>query len=864
MATWIIYPTADGSEYAQYFVNGSYANVDDDPNTGQPDADSIDSMNDADISGGFEPNWATTLLFQFDSMTPPADWPGAYDSGVVEVYGSVQSHTNDSVEHRCRPRLNGQSATPAAFTTALTNSGGILLDGLQTQSYTSLSGSAVKDFDTGDILYLQHQVFSYTKRQASDNVFYRQHATRIVLTYTPAGGTTPQTVSANHNATASISTVKTGVETVSASHTATATVDTLATHARTLPASHTGTGVLSTIATWARTLADTHTGTAALNTAKLFIETLAATHTGTATLATLQVVGQLLSASHTATASYLRNIGLGAKLATHTAAASLSSVTTKVRQLAANHFGTASLSAVKSFLQSLSATHTGSATLAATQVIGRTLSAAATHTADLVKTVGKSLTATHSGTAVLSTLAEYFRTLGATSVKGATLLTTKTGVAILSAAHTAAASMSQLQVLGVNMLANATHSASLLTEKTTGVIMSAAHTATAAFQRLIGKTLSDSHTGTASLTPVELSATQQLLPASHTATASMTMLVGKQLQASHTGLPAMQRTTSKTLSDAHTGTASVDAGLLSTQQLPALHTMDAVLLTQFIEALVLASTIRKPVNKDIELPSFQAWHTAYRPTFDQLVAIGYAAGAKTLSFGSTVTGLNTVDGRVAFNESFLGFPVELSSSTVYVISSSGSDTGQVRLQGLDSSDVPAEATVALNGTTPVAVPGTWNHIQSVVATDFTNVGTVYCSTDAAALPTTLGDQIQTVMLPGANYSINPMLRTGQNQFALINRFDFSTENRDSFRILIEANREGNWIQNFLLYTRDAQYAQEFRTPIALGPQQKMRVWCEMSGGSNGNASFGFNGFVMQDSIEKRAYKDQAGVDHLFV
>lgn len=845
--------------------------------TNSPTAADIDEgmgVRDGNVADGFAPN--NTFYdhrIDFDLSGLPGDFTKADANGLtcwVDV--SLVGHIDDGFTLDFYGAEFYGSVTDALFFPASTvelandtlpgiDSPGYLIRNASPNLLASVNTEANWAAATGLTVWLRSE---NARSMGADGCYWRFEAVELRITYTPSGATTPQTVSASATHTATLSTVKTAVETVSASHTATATVDTATTFARTLPASHTGTGVLSTIATWYRTLADTHTGTATLNTAKMFIETLAATHTGTATLATLQVIGQLLSATHTATASYLRNIGLGAKLATHTATASLSSVTTKVRQLAANHFGTASLSAVKSFLQSLSATHTGSATLSATQVIGRTLSAAASHTADLVKTVGKSLTATHSGTAVLSTIAERFRTLGATSVKGATLLTTKTGNALLSAAHTAAASMSQLQVLGVNMLANATHSASLLTEKTTGVIMSAAHTATAAFQRLIGKTLSDSHTGSATLTPVELTAIKQTVAASHTASASMTMLIGKQVQASHTGLPAIQKNTGITLPASHTGSASLDGGLLSTQQLPALHTMDAVLMTQFIEALVLASTIRKPVNKDIELPSFQAWHTAYRPTFDQLVAIGYAAGAKTLSFGSTVTGLNTVDGRVAFNESLLGFPVELSSSTVYVISSSASDTGQVRLQGLDGSDIPAEATVALNGTTAVPVPGTWNHIQSVVATDFTNVGTVYCSTDPAALPTTLGDQIQTVMLPGSNYSINPLLQTGQNQFALINRFDFSTENRDSFRILIEANREGNWIQNFLLYTRDSQYAQEFRTPIALGPQQKMRVWCEMSGGSNGNASFGFNGFIMQDSIEKRAYKDQAGVDHLFV
>jgi len=498
------------------------------------------------------------------------------------------------------------------------------------------------------------------------------------------------------------------------------------------------------------------------------------------------------------------------------------------------------------------------------QVIGQTLSAAHTATADLLKTAGKSLSATHSGNAVLSTVASHFRTLGATSVKTASLATSKIGNALLSATHTATAALTTLQVLGVTLSASATHTASLLEQKISSVVLSATHTATSTFQKLIGFILGATHTGSASLSAQSLVATPQLMSASATHGATLDKKVIKLVSASHTGLPTMRKGVSPSpLSASHTGTASLDTANLMTVTLPALHSMTPAMQTVFMEALVVASTIRKPVNKDIELPSFQSWHGAYRPSFDQLIAIGYAAGASALSYGSTVTGLNTTDGRVAFNESFLGYPAELSGSTVYVVSSSPSDTGDIRVQGLNDSGIYQDRTVALTGTTPVAVTGLWNHVQRMTLVDTTNVGTVYCSTNSGGLPTTLAHQIQCVMPVGANYAINPLLVAGENQLILINRFDFSTANRDSMKVLIEANRQGNWIQNFVFYTSDSQFAQDFKTPIALQPGAKLRCWVEMTGGSNGDASFGMNGFVMTDTIEKRAFKDQAGVDHFF-
>jgi len=231
--------------------------------------------------------------------------------------------------------------------------------------------------------------------------------------------------------------------------------------------------------------------------------------------------------------------------------------------------------------------------------------------------------------------------------------------------------------------------------------------------------------------------------------------------------------------------------------------------------------------------------------FKTAVSRGKVGNADLISFGATVASLDAADGEVAFYEAKLAYPSALSADTVYLVSSSASDTGTYKIDGTDANGDFAEATVTATGSTPVAFSGTWDHVQRCISTSADNVGTVYVSTDSGAVPTTTGDQIQTVMLAGANYAINPMLVCPNNREIIINRFDFSTDTRDSAKIEIEANRKGMWIQNFLFYTADAQFFQNFEAPIKLLAGQKLRV--KITASQNGtNATFGMNGIIFED------------------
>ena len=253
-----------------------------------------------------------------------------------------------------------------------------------------------------------------------------------------------------------------------------------------------------------------------------------------------------------------------------------------------------------------------------------------------------------------------------------------------------------------------------------------------------------------------------------------------------------------------------------------------------------------PTRNKSEEHGLQAWANVFKPNFRDLVSLGFVEGASLLSYGATVAALDPADGRVAFYEAELAYPTELSASTVYLCSSSASDTGVYTIQGLDASGTYATATVTATGTTPVAISGTWNHIQRVIASGAVNVGTVYVSTYAAGLPTTTGHQIQIAMLPGTSYAINPLLVCPANQIITVNRFDFSVSARTTpAKIEIEANRQGRWIQNFVFYS-DGQFAQTFDSPLRLFEGDKLRCW--ITSGTNGsNAAFGMNGLVMTDT-----------------
>jgi hypothetical protein len=255
----------------------------------------------------------------------------------------------------------------------------------------------------------------------------------------------------------------------------------------------------------------------------------------------------------------------------------------------------------------------------------------------------------------------------------------------------------------------------------------------------------------------------------------------------------------------------------------------------------------------------------FDPHFDTLAAVGYVDGAYPVSFGGTITGVTNTDGEVAFREgsTLLNYGADLSASTLYIVSSSASDTQDYVIQGIDANGDYATATVTATGTTPAAVSGTWNHAQRLICTTgVDNVGTVYLSTKSGAgVPVTTGDQIQCVMEIGMNYAINPMLYVPNNQIIYFNGFEFFQDANQTATINIYANRQGRWILNFRFFGGRSDHTEVvFHTPVRFFEGDKMKVTIEAGGGSAANAAFGMNGLVWDNT---NLTSNQAGIGRLF-
>ena len=258
------------------------------------------------------------------------------------------------------------------------------------------------------------------------------------------------------------------------------------------------------------------------------------------------------------------------------------------------------------------------------------------------------------------------------------------------------------------------------------------------------------------------------------------------------------------------------------------------------------SHITSATKQEIQSDQRYRWHSVFQPHWDTLVAIGYIDGMYPLSYGSSLSGVVSGDGEVAFRWGpEFNYGTALSASTVYLVSTSASDTQVYSIQGIDANGDYATTTVTATGTTPVALSGTWNHIQRCICTTgANNVGTVYTSTEAAGLPVAQNDQIQTAMVPGENYAINPELVVPNDQIFTINAFDFSQDVTQSATIRIYANRQGRWIINFKFFVgNEDSFEQIFHTPLRLFEGDRMRVTFQAGGGSAAKASFGMNGNV---------------------
>lgn len=122
------------------------------------------------------------------------------------------------------------------------------------------------------------------------------------------------------------------------------------------------------------------------------------------------------------------------------------------------------------------------------------------------------------------------------------------------------------------------------------------------------------------------------------------------------------------------------------------------------------------------------------------------------------------------------YPWSLSANTITVVSSSGSDTGEVTIQGLDNNYDFAEETLTLNGTTPVAGTITFSRVNRAFMNDNTNVGKIQVkngTTVVTEISAGYGQTLQcfyTIPAGKTGYLMNIHASASKNQETILSLF----------------------------------------------------------------------------------------------
>lgn len=144
-------------------------------------------------------------------------------------------------------------------------------------------------------------------------------------------------------------------------------------------------------------------------------------------------------------------------------------------------------------------------------------------------------------------------------------------------------------------------------------------------------------------------------------------------------------------------------------------------------------------------------------------------------FGTASSGWSTV-WTAADTASSTLYPWDTAANTITVVSSSGSDTGDVTIQGLDTDYNFIEETLTLTGTTPVAGSTTFLRVNRAFMNDDTNVGKIQVkngTTVVTEIAAGYGQTLQcfyTVPADKTGYMLNIQTSASKNQETILSLF----------------------------------------------------------------------------------------------
>ena len=176
-ASFFVYPTSDNANVSNFFATTPvWSNIDDDPTTGQPDADSANSqVDDLLLVTGTVQTLATT-------HTPPANYEttNTADEVHLHIYATATGWGNDSATYEVTVLKDG-AAIGTATTFIDVSSGTVNTSGYIT---VQLATNQSIDFDTNNIRFDFHQL-SHTKSGGWDGGYITVHAVAMEVIYSP-------------------------------------------------------------------------------------------------------------------------------------------------------------------------------------------------------------------------------------------------------------------------------------------------------------------------------------------------------------------------------------------------------------------------------------------------------------------------------------------------------------------------------------------------------------------------------------------------------------------------------------------------------------------------------------------------------
>lgn len=144
-------------------------------------------------------------------------------------------------------------------------------------------------------------------------------------------------------------------------------------------------------------------------------------------------------------------------------------------------------------------------------------------------------------------------------------------------------------------------------------------------------------------------------------------------------------------------------------------------------------------------------------------------------FGTASSGWSTVWTAADVASSVL-YPWNTAAGTITAVSASGSDTGDITIQGLDSDYNFAEETLTLTGTSPVAGSTTFLRVNRAFMNDATNVGKISVkngTTVVTEIAAGYGQTLQclyTIPAGKTGYMLNIHASASKNQETILSLF----------------------------------------------------------------------------------------------